>query len=622
MTAAQDRVGSTASGRRRRGGAHGVPRLIRLSHVLFFDGYRISPGWMTVVTAMLVLGAAASTCYPIGYHLLVDGALEHDLSRTIWGIALVAVLMSLGWVLTAVGATESMTLSDRIAVRRIADLIRLTSGIGGIEHLERPEYLTEVEALNANRRQLASAPRQVLSSLSSVARIVVLLVLLATISPWLLLLPICAVPPLIADRIAKRITKRAQDDGSRTRRLAGMLFSLAADAQSAGELRSYGLAPHLEREHRRLTHELDRRSTVESLLVLGVQGVGWLIYAAGIMGAIAFVTVGAATHALSIGTVLMAVSLIRRSRNQLASTAQTTGSFLSTLVTVDRMFWLEDHAAADRASAGTAAPPARLADGIRLDRVSFRYPGTDRDALSELDVTLPAGGTVALVGENGSGKTTLVKLLLGLYRPTAGAVLVDGTPLEAFDPWLWRERTTAAFQDFSRFQLAAVEGIGVAELDGIHDEDAALRALERAGAADLVQQLPRGLSTVVGTASLGGHGLSGGGWQKLALGRAMRTPDPLLVLLDEPTASLDAHAESALFASYADQARRSAERTGAITVLVSHRLSTARMADRIIHLEHGRIIEAGTHEDLLAANGPYAEMFSLQARALLDRGDR
>lgn len=590
--------------------------MLRLSRLLFFDGFRIAPGWMTLVTVMLLLGAIASTCYPLGYRLLVDGTERGSVPDAVWGVAVVGIMMALAWVLNAIGATNAMALSDRISLHRIAELIRLTSGVSGIEHLERPDYLTEVEKLNANRRQLAAAPRQVLSNLSSVARIATLLALLASVSPWLLLLPLCAIPPLVADRLAKRIVTRSENRAAHTQRLAGMLFSLATEASSAGELRSYGLSEHLHREHRRLTDELSRRNALEAAEILAIQGTGWLLYSAGLMAAIAFVAVGATASLFSLGTVLMAVSLIRRSRNQLASTAQSSGAFVTTLSTADRLFWLEDFAAEQAAATGHDAPPGRLNEGIRIQNLSFCYPGTERFVLHELDLEIPAGSTVALVGENGSGKSTLVKLLIGLYRPTGGEILVDGVPLAQIDPDGWRGRVTAAFQDFARFQLAAVESVGVAELPRVDDLDAAAAALGRAGAGDLHEQLPDGLATVVGSSYTHGHGLSGGQWQKLALGRAMRAVDPLLVLLDEPTASLDAHAEHALFESYAAAARSSAETTGAITVLVSHRLSTVRMADTIVYLEGGRIREIGSHAELIAAGGPYAELFGLQAAAL------
>ena len=588
-------------------------RLARLAAILFFDGFRAAPGWMALVTVMLVLGAVAATCYPLGYRLLADGALGGNTGELIEGVAVVAVLLGLAWVLVGIGSTEAMALSDRIAVYRTRRMIELISGVPTLEHLERPDYLAQVERLNSGRRQLASAPRQILSNVSMVARIIVLLVLLGSVSPWLLLIPVTAAPPLIADRVAKKITKEAEDDMAADRRLANMVFDISAAPGAAGELRSYGLAPRLKSLHASLIGSLNHRAAREARKVLAVQSAGWLLYATGLMAAIAFVVIRASHGAISLGTVLMAVSLIRRSRAQLASTASVSAGMISTLATADRLLWLEDHHATAVASAGTAQAPDRLRSAIAIRDLSFTYPGTERAVLSALSLTFPAGATVAIVGENGSGKSTLVKLLLGMYQPTSGSILIDGVPLASIAHDSWRERCTAAFQDFARFSLPAVESVGVADLPEVSSEPLALVALDRAGAAGLDAQLPDGLSTYIGGPYTGGHNLSGGQWQKLALGRAMRAPDPLLVVLDEPTASLDAHAEQALFDRYTAAAAGHAEKSGTITLLVSHRFATVRMADLIVYLEEGHATEAGTHDELVAGGGRYAELFTLQA---------
>jgi ATP-binding cassette subfamily B protein len=331
----------------------GRRRLTRLAAVLFFDGFRAAPGWMALVTVLLVLGSVASTCYPLGYRLLVDGAEGGSTAQVVGGVAIVAGLIAVGWLLYSVGATNAMALSDRIAVYRTASMIKLISGVRTLEHLERADYLAQVERLNANRRQLAAAPRMILSNASAAARIITLLVLLGSVSPWLLLLPVSAVPPMVADRIAKRINKKADDDMATARTLSGRIFGLTTEAASASEVRAYGLGRHLAGLHRKFGAQLNHSSGREATQILAVQATGWLIYARLLMGVVAFVVLRATDGLLSLGTVLMTVSLIRRSRNQLATAAQGAGGLVSTLSTVDRLFWLEDHAEEQAALAGT-----------------------------------------------------------------------------------------------------------------------------------------------------------------------------------------------------------------------------------------------------------------------------
>ena len=592
----------------------GVHRIRRMIDILFLDGFRAAPSRMAFVSLLLVVGGGASTCYPLGYRVLLDGALHGSLGDVVWGVVIVGGLLSVGWLLSSIGSAESMTLADHIALYRTGETVKLISGVSTLEHLERPDYLNQVERLNANRRQLAGAPRTVLRNASTVARIAALLALLGSVSPWLLFLPVCALPPLAADRICRRIILRSDQTMAHHRRLATMIFALTTEPASAGEMRSYGLAEHLAAEHARCRDDLNRRSATEARQVLLIESAGWILYAAALMAAIAFVVVRATEGAYSAGTVLMTVSLIRRSRTQLASAAEGSGNIVSTMATTERLLWLEQHASDQQAAAGSDEPPPTLQHGIEIRGLTFRYPDTGNIVLDDINVTLPAGATVALVGENGSGKTTLVKLLLGMYPPETGQILVDGTPLPELSPQRWRARCTAVFQDFSRFQLLALESIGIADLSSLNDQPAALAALERAGASDLTAQLPSGLVTYVGTSYTDAHGLSGGQWQKLALARGLRREDPLLELLDEPTSSLDAQAEHALFERYAAAASSTRTRTGGITVLVSHRFSTVLMADLIVLIERGRVKEMGSHDQLLARAGRYAELFELQAR--------
>jgi ATP-binding cassette subfamily B protein len=258
--------------------------------------------------------------------------------------------------------------------------------------------------------------------------------------------------------------------------------------------------------------------------------------------------------------------------------------------------------------------PERIGRGIRIESVSFRYPGTSADVLSDVDLELRAGSTVAFVGENGAGKSTLVKLLCRFYEPLEGRICVDGIELAEIDVAEWRRRVAVGFQDFVRFELLARESVGVGDLPRVDDLTAVERAVDRGAARDVVEDLPSGLETPLGRTQAGAE-LSGGQWQKLALARAMMRERPLLLILDEPTSALDAHAEHELFERYAESARAVAQATGGIAIFVSHRFSTVRMADRIVVVEDGRVAEQGTHDELVARRGTYAELYALQAAA-------
>jgi ATP-binding cassette subfamily B protein len=278
-----------------------------------------------------------------------------------------------------------------------------------------------------------------------------------------------------------------------------------------------------------------------------------------------------------------------------------------------RLAWLEDYAASAATRADQPAP-VRLARGIRFDHVSFAYPGTDRLVLDDVSLDLPAGSVVAIVGENGAGKSTLVKLLAKMYEPARGRILVDEIELARVPAAAWRARLTGAFQDFFKFELRAREAIGVGDVPRIDDAAAVTTAVGRAGADDVVARLPTGLDTQLGPAWPGGVDVSFGQWQKLALARGFMREQPLVLVLYEPTAALDAETEHALFERYAAAAHE-AGGNGRVTILVSHRFSTVRMADLIVVLDGARVAETGTHAALMSARGPYAQLYEIQAAA-------
>ena len=588
----------------------------RLFGVLIGSGFRAAPGLMTASTLMSLLGAAAGVSYPIGYRILVDAALAHDAARIAVGVAVVAVLFSLGWLLQILAVAQGSPLIDTVNVYHGERIARLVNDIPGLEHFENPEVLREIEQLRDGRRGLSAAPRQLTGMVSNAIRIGTIGVLLATVYPPVLLVPAAAAAPALAARRASKIAKQNETDLADDRRLLGDLFTIATSADTAKELRTYGVADDLAARHHRIGDAVRASSVRAALRGAAWEAAGWLFYAAFFITAIVVLVLRATRGQVSPGEIVMVVSLLRRVQTQLSTASDTAGSLATSVRNARRLLWLEDYARRER-PAGTLPAPETLSGGIRLDRTTFRYPGSDKTVLADVTLTLPAGSTVALVGENGAGKTTLVKLLTGMYAPSDGRVLVDGTDLAAFDLTAWRGRVTATFQDFVRFQTPARQAVGLGDLPRMDDPRALAGAIERAEATPVVAQLADGLNTQLGRNFAGGRELSGGQWQRVALARGQMRERPLLTVLDEPTAALDALTEAAVFDRHVRIAAERREQ-GAITLFVSHRFSTVRAADLIVVLDGGRVVETGSHEELMAAGGHYAQLYALQARAYLD----
>jgi len=589
----------------------------RLAGVLVGTGFEAAP-WLAA--GCLGLGTVAAICsvtYTLGLRVMIDGAIAGSLSRILFGAGLVAVLFTLSWLLAVIGGSQNSLLTDRVSLALALRIARVAALLPTLEHLESPQLLDRVDLLTSGRRTLAGAPRQLIGLFGQALRAVGIVVLLATVYLPVLAVPVLALAPALADRRAGRVQSDADRAITEDRRLLDQLFWLATTASSARELRTYGITGPLAARHRELAERVRRRAVRAALVSALWEGLGWLVFALGLVAAIVALVLRAADGHISPGSVVMAVTLMRRAQTQISRSTDTAGSFAASVSAARELLWLEDR---ERALAGPqqsrAAVPQRLARGISIRQLEFIYPGGDgAPALGPLDLELPAGSTVALVGENGAGKTTFVKLLCGMYAPSAGRILVDGIDLAELSPAAWRARISAAFQDFVRFNLVLQESVGVGDLDRIEDVAAVGDALVRSGSGGLQERLSDGLQTRVGTRFTAGRELSGGEWQRLALARGLMRTAPLLVVLDEPTASVDAPTESALFERYAQAARALGEANGTITLLISHRFSTVRSADLIVFLEHGQVLEVGSHAQLMAAGGTYAELFSLQAAA-------
>jgi ATP-binding cassette subfamily B protein len=382
-------------------------------------------------------------------------------------------------------------------------------------------------------------------------------------------------------------------------------------ASPGKEVRVTGIADRLVRE-RRLAWEFG--NTLIAAVrwrTAGWHALAWAIFGAGFIAAIGFVAFVLAAPA---GDVLLALAAGSRLSFYVGAAAGEIGFLRGIwMESARRLAWLEDYAASAASSADQPAP-SRLAKGIRFDDVSFAYPGTTRLVLDSVHLELPAGRVVAVVGENGAGKTTLVKLLAKMYAPTRGRILLDDTDLSHVAAPDWRHRLAGAFQDFFRFEFQARHTVGVGDLPRLDELAAVETAVQRAGARDVITRLTAGLDTQLGPAWPNGVEVSFGQWQKLALARGFMRDRPLVLVLDEPTAALDAETEHALFERYAAAVRED-DGSGRITILVSHRFSTVRMADLIVVLDGARVVETGTHDALMARGGQYAQLYAIQARA-------
>lgn len=550
--------------------------------------------------------------------VIVDAAARGDESGAMAGAALTAAVVGVGMLSSASVTRMMFPLKEHTGLLLDQRIVALAGGTATIEHHERPDYLVQIDVLRREGHVLASVGFKVADCLEVVVEAVATGVLLARVDIALLAIPLFALPSLWTGGRAEKLRQDALDETAAEVGRSRHLFELATSATPGKELRVYGLGPELLGRHRAALAIADRAHDRAARAGVAWNSLGWLVFTAGYGAAILLVVRGAVEGTATVGEVVLALTIVARINGQVAGAVGSMSALARTARVAGRYLWLEEYAASRRRPVDSderAPVPDRMRHGIELRDVGFGYPQGEDDALTAVNLFLPAGSTVAIVGENGAGKSTVVKLLCRLYEPTTGMVLVDGVDLSRFDVDEWRARVSAGFQDFVRLELMARETVGVGDLPFIDEEGAVSAALARAEAGDLAAKLPDGLETALGGSFEAGTELSGGEWQKLALARALMRPDPLLLLLDEPTAALDAEAEHALFSRYASEARSLVAGSNAIVVLVSHRFSTVHMADTIVVVDRGRVIETGTHEELIAAAGLYAELYELQARS-------
>jgi ATP-binding cassette subfamily B protein len=550
-------------------------------------------------------------------------ALRWTVDATLHGRAGSAVLAA---VLAALGYALNVVLSDLVGTpiplierpgitgllpRVLGDL----ASIETLDHLERSDLLDRVAIIRRSPWLIMAGFWSSIGAVFALAQLGVTLLLLGTVSPWLLLLLAFAAVPLWCDRRGSRAVTDADLGTAETFRLQQHLFELATTPAAGKEIRVAGSAAEIVRlQEEAWQQTMNARARASALGAAWKLG-GWLVFTAGFAAGLAHVVDRTAHGAGSVGDLVMAVTVAANLRNTLHGAVTATANVAQVSRFVEPLFWLRDHLAEDRARwTGRLAAPAVLKDGITMHDLEYTYAGTDRRALDGISVHLPAGSVVAVVGEYGSGKTTLVKVLAKFYRADSGRVTVDGADLADVETTAWRSRISAAFQDFGRFAATFGENVGLGDLPHLDDRERVAAAVEQADADRVLRRLPDGYDTLLGR-DVGGLELSEGQWQKTALARASMRTEPLLFILDEPTASLDAPSEQEIFQRHMARARELGARTGAVTVIVSHRFSTVTGADLILVLDKGRLVEAGPHDELMALGGRYADLYGIQADA-------
>ena len=591
-------------------------RLRRLPR-LVTDAVRLvwaaSPRLLALLVALEVLNGVGVAAQLLVGRRVVEAVL--DAERVDLGMAHVlpslVVLLAISALLAFAGAARveiQRLLGEAAARHAVARIIDVAADVD-LEAYDRPEFHDRLR-----RAEIAAAGRPfalvsgVTGLLGAAVTVIGLVAAMAALAPVLVPLVVLAYGPLwVVNGLNSRTLYRFNWRMTPSDRLRLYLAGLLTSKDSAQELRVFALAPHLRRRYDQLYDQ--RMATLGQLTSARLRRSLWASLAGSVVMAVSFGALVAMVLSgrLSTAAAVPAAVGIQQLGARLATMATSTG-----LIYENGLF-LEDYQSfLDLAPSVAATRPDRPAPEafaeLTVDRVSFRYPDTPHPALEDVSFSLRAGEVVALVGENGSGKTTLAKLLCHLYTPTEGRILWDGADTAAFDPAGLRRHTTVIFQDFVHYHLTAGENVGLADCTRIDDRQGIAAAAVSAGADEVLAALPEGYDTPLGRQFEGGEELSVGQWQRIALARALFRAAPLLIL-DEPTAALDARAESELFERMREVAR------GRTVVLISHRFSSVRSADRILVLHHGHLVEDGTHDQLMARGGHYAGLFSLQAAA-------
>ncbi|MBP7213482.1 MAG: ABC transporter ATP-binding protein [Anaerolineaceae bacterium] len=477
-----------------------------------------------------------------------------------------------------------------------------------LQFYEDPVFYDNMQ--NARRRADSSA-LAIVTSISQVAQqfitLISLVALLIGFSPWLAVLVIlAAVPNFLSNSRFAEMSFRAVSHRAPETRLLNYIETLLTSNETVKEIKLFGLGEALKERFEKLFTEfmdednaISRRNTFASL--------GWgMLTNLAYYGSYIWVIIRTINKTITLGDMTMFLSVFRQSQRAVMSLLESFSRLYENNLYLDNLLdFLKIEPALVSPENGKIAP-APILQGIHFQNVSFKYPGSDKYVLRNINLFIKPNESIALVGLNGAGKTTLIKLLTRLYDPTEGQITLDGLDLREYDMQSLHQRFGVIFQDFVRYQFSIKENIGFGQIEELDNMERIEEAASKGGADEVVAPLPEGYETILGRRWNRGHELSGGQWQKIALSRAFMRKAEVLIL-DEPTSALDAQAEYEIFLRFRELME------GRLAVLISHRFSTVRMADRIVVLENGRILELGSHEELMRHNQVYAHLFNLQA---------
>ena len=508
---------------------------------------------VVVVVAALVVGQAGGVALTgLGQRWVVDAAGGGTTGR----LVLAALVGAAAHAVLAAGnrirGNYAQDLTERIDIELNEEILGITAGLPTLEHLERSDYLDRVALLRRHTQSLAGSCWALAETTAMVVSVGLSAWLLAGIHPALIILLTLAFPPLWSARVAQKRLRVARDRTAELQRHEAALHRMCLDPRTGQEIYLAGAGARISRESAAARDEVVTTLFRARTSALGISMAGWLVYAAGYVLALVLVTRMAAAGTATLGDLVLLITVGSALRFEINAVVDGFNRISDAGHATAHYEWL--HAfAREQSSTGGQSAPDELVRGITLRQVGFTYPGTARPVLAGIDLDLPAGSTVAVVGVNGAGKTTLTKLLTGMYAPTAGTISVDDVSLDQLSVQDWRRQATGAFQDFVQFQLPLRETVGIGRLEDVDDRAAVSRAIEAAGAGEIVRLLPDGVDTQLGRV-YGGAELSHGQWQRLALARSSMRPDALLVILDEPTAALDPQAEHELYERYVEVA--------------------------------------------------------------------